>query len=241
LGSDVIECRTLNLTKPKDRDALVDAICDGREGIDRGEVNKELIGLAADLAKPVANEAADNGRGDPEALLAQMSDVVRAEARVMLEDPSLIKRIIDDIAALGVAGERQLTATIYMIGTSRLLDSPLAAIVKGPTASGKSYLIRKTASLFPPEAVLMATQQTPQSLFYLPPGSLSHCFIVAGERSRIENDDTAEATRALREMLSEGRLSKLIPVKEGGRMETKLIQQDGPVGFVESTSQSIRG
>ena len=57
-------------------------------------------------------------------------------------------------------------------------------------------------------------------------GSLSHRFVVAGERSRLENDDTAEATRALREMLSAGKLSKLIPVKENGRMETKQVEQD---------------
>ncbi|WP_146372678.1 hypothetical protein [Symmachiella macrocystis] len=236
LGREVIECRTLNLTKPKDRDAFVDAICDGREGIDRDEVTKKLICLAADLAKPATKKSADNGRGDPEQLLAGMSKFSRAEARAMLEDRNLLKRSVDDVAALGVAGERQLTATIYLVGTSRLLDSPLAAIVKGPTASGKSYLIRKTTSLFPAEAVLMATQQTPQSLFYMPPDSLSHRFIVAGERSRVENDDTAEATRALREILSEGRLSQLIPLKEGNRMETKLIQQDGPIAFIESTT-----
>jgi hypothetical protein len=37
---------------------------------------------------------------------------------------------------------------------------------------------------------------------------LQHRFIVAGERSRLQNDETAEATRALRELLSAGRLVK---------------------------------
>lgn len=237
LADDVIECRTLNLTKPKERDALVDAICDSRKGIDRSTVMKGLIRLAADLAKPTENgKPQEHGRGDAETLLATMPDFVRAEARAMLEDPNLMKHIVDDVAAMGVAGERELTATIYLVGTSRLLESPLAVIVKGPSSSGKSYLIRKTVALFPPEAVLMATQQTPQSLFYMPAGSLSHRFIVAGERSRVENDDTAEATRALREMLSEGRLSKLIAMKEAGQMVTKLVEQDGPIAYIESTT-----
>src|SRR5262245_62435477 len=78
---------------------------------------------------------------------------------------------------------------------------------------------------------------TPQALFHMPPGSLAHRFIVGGERSRVEDDERAEATRALREMLSAGKLTKLMPVKvEGGRIETAHIEQDGPIAYVESTT-----
>jgi hypothetical protein len=130
-----------------------------------------------------------------------------------------------------------LTATVYLTGVSRLLPRPLAAIVQGPSSSGKSYLIEKTASLFPPESTVYATQMTPQALFHMKPGSLRHRFIVAGERSRVEDDDRAEATRALREMLSAGKLTKLMPMKlEGGRIETVLIEQDGPIAHIESTT-----
>ena len=135
-----------------------------------------------------------------------------------------------------MAGEKELAATVYLIGTSRLLPNPLAAIVQGPSSSGKSYVVKRASSLFPPEAVIMATQLTPQALFYMQPGSLVHRFIVAGERSRLENDDTAEATRALREMLSEGRLSKLLPIKTDGRPETVLVEQDGPIAYIETTT-----
>lgn len=64
--------------------------------------------------------------------------------------------------------------------------------------------------MFPPEAVIDAKQMTPQALFHMPPGALVNKFVVAGERSRLENDDTAEATRGLREMLSSQKLSKLM-------------------------------
>ena len=40
---------------------------------------------------------------------------------------------------------------------------------------------------------------TPQALFHMKPGSLAHRFVVAGERSQLENDERADATRALRE------------------------------------------
>src|SRR5262245_49661387 len=78
---------------------------------------------------------------------------------------------------------------------------------------------------------------TPQALFHMPPGSLAHRFIVGGERSRVEDDERAEATRALREMLSAGKLTKLMPVKvEGNRIETVTIEQEGPIAYVESTT-----
>src|SRR5262245_43066011 len=80
---------------------------------------------------------------------------------------------------------------------------------------------------------------TPQALFHMPPGSLSHRFIVGGERSRVEDDERAEATRALREMLSAGKLTKLMPMKvEGGRIETVRIEQAGPIAYIESTTLS---
>jgi len=77
---------------------------------------------------------------------------------------------------------------------------------------------------------------TPQALFHLKPGSLRHRFIVAGERSRKQDDETAEATRALREMLSSGKLVKLMPMKVGGEIQTVSIEQEGPIAYVESTT-----
>jgi hypothetical protein len=237
MAGEVIDCRTVNLTKSKDRESFVDAICEGRKGINRDAVLNALTRLAADLVRTATtSKHDDNGRADPEKLLESMPYPAQPAARSMLKDPNLIKRIIEDIAALGVAGENILTATIYLVGTSRLLPKPLNAIVKGLSSSGKSYLIEKTAALFPPEAVLRATQQTPQALFYAEPGSLSHRFIVGGERSRVENDDTADATRALREMQSSGKLSKLVTMKQGGQMVTKQVEQDGPIAFIESTT-----
>jgi hypothetical protein len=170
-------------------------------------------------------------------LLAATPQPVKDEAMQLLRDPRLVKKTVADVAAVGVAGEKKLTACLYLVGTSRKLKRPLSAIVQGPSSSGKSYGIEKTASLMPPEETIFATQMTPQALFHMPPGALQNVFIVAGERSRRDDDEQAEATRALREMLSAGRLSKWMPVKvEGGRIETKLIEQEGPVAYVESTT-----
>jgi hypothetical protein len=170
-------------------------------------------------------------------LLEAMPPDVVAEAEALLKDPDLLARVVKGIEAVGVAGEKELATTLYLVGVSRKLPRPLAALVRGPSASGKSYVIERVASLAPPEAVIPATQMTPQALFHMPKGALRHRWVVAGERSRRRDDDAAEATRALREMIGAGRLTKLMPVKLGDRIETQMIEQEGPIAFVESTTQ----
>jgi len=236
LAGEPIAVESFNLAKPKARASFAKSVTDGRAGIDAATVESELLKLAADAAAQ-GNKGDKPDQGEPDRLAA-MPESIRTEARAILESPDLLKRIVEDIGTLGVAGERELAATLYLVGTSRLLPKPLAAIVQGPTSSGKSYLEDKVASLFPPEAVIHATQMTPQALYHMKPGSLRHQFVVAGERSRNENDDTAEATRALREMLGSGRLTKLMPTKVGGEIRTVTIDQEGPIAYVESTTLS---
>ncbi len=238
MAGEVVAVDKLDLAKPKQRADFIDRLCAGREGIDRQVMEAELLRLAASVAsKPEAESATDAGTPpDAVALLAKMPEAVRIEAGTMLDAPTLMQRVVEDIAALGVAGEKELAATIYLLGTSRLLMKPLAAIVRGPSSSGKSFLIDSVATLFPPESIIHATQMTPQALFHMKPGGLAHRFIVAGERSRAENDETADATRALREMLSGGKLVKLMPMKVGSEIQTVEIRQEGPIAYVESTT-----
>jgi hypothetical protein len=191
-------------------------------------------------AAAAAGRADDAGDADPEAdgqqLLAETPGGIRAAAEALLRDPDLIDRIAEDIELQGVAGEKSLAATLYLVFTSRKLLRPLAARVRGPSTSGKSHVIDRTAALMPPEAIIHATQMTPQALFHMKKGSLRHKLIVAGERSRNQVDDAADTTRALREMISAGRLSKLMPMKTPDGLETVLIEQEGPIAFVESTT-----
>jgi hypothetical protein len=191
---------------------------------------------AAQAAQQTAAPEPEDIDAQAERLLAEMPADIRRRANDRLHRARLVEVLADDAKGIGIAGETDLVLTLYLVGISRLLHRPAAAIVKGPTSSGKSYIIDQVSSLFPDEAVIRATQMTPQSLFHMPTGSLRHRWVVAGERSRREDDDTAEATRALREMLASGRLSKLMPVKIGNELETRPIQQDGPIAYVESTS-----
>lgn len=235
---NVIVVEKVDVSKSNKRKEFVDKCCGDFAAIDESELEACLLKVAAEVAETTASS---KGKGKEDIATTkepiEVPEELRLEAEAMLADPRLMERIIDDVAALGVAGERELIAAAYLCGTSRLLGKPLSMIVQGPSSSGKSYVVDKVACCFPPEAVVAATQLTPQALFYMEPGSLRHKFVVVGERSRLENDDTAEATRALREMLSSGRLSKIIPMKGvDGQLRSVRVEQEGPISYVESTT-----
>jgi hypothetical protein len=240
-GEDLIDTDTIDLGKTTKRTEFARRLAD-RTGVPLEDVEAELLRItnersAANDPPPEAPPADDLAEQTAAAIEGTDREVLE-EAQRLLEDPGLIDRIGADIESVGVAGEDDLRLTLYLVGTSRLLPRPLAAIVQGQSSSGKSYTVERVASLFPPEAVVHATQMTPQALFHARPGSLSHRWVVAGERSRLENDDKAEATRALREMLSAGRLTKMMPAKVDGEIVTVTVEQEGPIAFVESTTSA---
>jgi hypothetical protein len=199
-----------------------------------GELDKAWLSFYAEYQKAMAAGPAQASAAE---LLEEMPEEIRLQAERLLQDPALFNVIQNDLEALGIAGERDLAMTTYLVGTSRQLAKPLNMRIHGPTASGKSYIPDVVAECFPPETVIRATQITPQAFFHLEPGALKHRFVLAGERCRKEDDEAAEKTRALRELLASGKLSKLVCVKgAGGAIVTRLIEQDGPIAYIESTS-----
>lgn len=236
LGDDILGHAKIDLAKPKARTEFAESLAKGRPGINAAAIEAELLRIGAELSARPDEPDGKPPQPDGQELLMKMPQAVRDEARAMLERDTLFVECCQDVAALGVAGEEMLVGAILLVGVSRLLDRPLAAIVQAPSSVGKSYTVGKVADLFPPEAVIHATAMTAQSLYYLEAGALRHRWIVAGERSRREDDDTAEATRALREMISSGRLTKLVPMKEGGKIVTQRIEQPGPISYVETTT-----
>jgi len=211
-----------------------------QEPAQQQSVTEKLEDIAANeasrLAKLSETNAAKHTQPQTEELLATMPKEILVEARAMLESPCLMEVIVEDLDKLGVAGEGKVKQTLFLVGVSRRLQRPLAAMLQGPSSSGKSFLVTRMASLFPPEAVFMATQLTPEALYYMDPGSLVHRFVVVGERRRAEDDHAADATQALRQMLSEGRLSKAVPIQMNGVYRTVLMEQEGPISYVECTT-----
>lgn len=233
LDKSVVYADEVKISKAADRRQFVEAVRKKVPTVPVDELESELLKLSDGSAGSQSDK--DGREPDP---LESMPEHIREEAESMLADPSLIDRVVTDIEACGVVGEQELALTLYLIGTSRLLIRPLSGIVQGISSTGKSYIIERVALLFPEEAVLKATDISPQALYYLQEGALVHRFVVAGERSRKQDDEHAEATRALREMLSSGALNKVVTIRESGRPEAVRIHQPGPIAFIESTTRA---
>lgn len=230
-GGETIHTDAIEPCKAKHREKYWQDLLNRKPGLE--EYQEEVEKWLLEMRSPGQNKD-----DKPKETGPKYSPEIVCQAEELLTSDKLVSVIVQDLLDIGISGETELAMAIYLVGVSRLLPRPLSAIVQGPTSSGKSYVVATVGDMFPPSAVIDAKQMTPQALFHMKPGSLIHKFIVSGERSRAENDETAEATRALREMLSSGKLTKLMPVKMGKEIETVLIEQQGPIAYVESTTLS---
>lgn len=172
--------------------------------------------------------------------LAQRGSILSTENALptLKDEPDLIKAIRLDIGRMGVVGETENTLLIYLAGTSRLLRHPLRMIIRGKSSAGKSYPLMRVVSLFPPEEVVEATSLTPQALYYGRSGWLRHKFLVKGERSQRSDEEAADITAALRQLISEDRIVKQVTMRGEGEagFETVTIIQEGPIAFCETTT-----
>jgi len=246
-GEQVLFVDTVNIARDKARSNFVNKVLGKYTGLDKETLEEKLMQTAAKQLKQQQDNYTSDIHLENQPLHQSKKALEETDAKLIklaeefLQRPDLVTQIINHANLLGVAGEKELVLTLYLIGTSRLLPHPLAGLVMGASSAGKSYVVSQTARLFPDEAVLQAHRMTPRSLEHMPPGSLVHRFVVAGERSRLQDDAAAEATRALREMISDGKLSLIITEKNlCGKWETIRIEQEGPIAYVESTTLGIR-
>lgn len=207
---------------------------------------RELVQAAqeADEKAEEEQEEQDNANEDEEQTdsadaLADTPEDILEEANEFLKSPSLFKRLTKDLGLIGIAREVILAVTIYLIATSRKLQQPLSGCVKSASSSGKSHVMHTVQELLPPEDVLTATDMTQSSLYYLPAGSLRNKVVLVAERPHVARGDeggAANATKALREMISQGRIDKWVPVRGDDGFTTVHIKQEGPIAYLETTT-----
>ena len=163
-----------------------------------------------------------------------LSAAERAAALGLLRDPQLLDRILADFAACGVVGEETNKLVGYLAAVSRLLDRPLAVIVRATTAAGKSALMDAVLALVPPEARVKYSALTGQALYYLGGETSLKNKILA----IVEEEGAEKASYALKLLQSEGELSIASTGKDPhtGRMVTQEYRVEGPVMIFLTTT-----
>jgi hypothetical protein len=164
-----------------------------------------------------------------------LTDHQRSIGRALLEDKHLCHRIEEDYEQLGYVQERKNKLLLYLVMTSRLMRSPLHALLIARSGAGKSMLAEITAELCPPEQLQMISDLSAQSLYYFGENDLAHHFVCIGERHGTEG-----AEYPLRELISRKSITKAIPMKDPatGVIKTAVIRVNGPISLVETATDA---
>jgi hypothetical protein len=155
----------------------------------------------------------------------------------MARQPNLMTVIMNDIATVGLVGDRLEGLLTYIAYSSRKRKKPLNLMFQGPSGKGKDELQRRPAELIPPEDVIDLVSQSPNFLYYLEPGSLKNKALLNGERSHNDSHEQRDRTAAVRQLMSLGYLTKgTVDRGAENKLESQRIYQEGPVAVTETTT-----
>jgi hypothetical protein len=107
--------------------------------------------------------------------------------------------------------------------------------IKGPSGGGKSETRKRVLEYFPPEDVISFTALSEKALLYMS-GDFSHKILSMGEA--ITGKEVEFQDYLLRELMSEGKLRYPVVQKIDGELVTTMIEKDGPVVFMVTTTRN---
>ncbi len=100
-------------------------------------------------------------------------------------NPNLIKEILTDYEAAGVADESNLCLLSYIAATSRLMDEPLNILIQATSGTGKSFIQKATMEFVPPEDIVNASSLTECAIGNMKQAALKHKILCIGEAEGI--------------------------------------------------------
>jgi hypothetical protein len=132
------------------------------------------------------------------------------------------------------AGETSNAKLIYLTTLTRHLDKPVSLVIKGPSASGKSYLLDTALKFVPPSAYIQLSGMSEKALIYSK-DNFSHRHIVVSEFAGLQNEN---GLPYLRTLLTEGQIDYLVTQKEDDDYVSKHVVKEGPTGLIMTTTEN---
>jgi hypothetical protein len=137
--------------------------------------------------------------------------------------------------SLGVAGESKQLRIIYLALTSRFLKKMVNLAIKGPSSSGKSYILEQVLEAFSESAYFSLTSMSERALIYMTE-DMRHRFLIIYEASGMAGD---MQTYLIRTLLSEGEIKyQTVESIPGKGIVPKLLHREGPTGLIVTTTQT---
>lgn len=185
---------------------------------------------------PLDSPAQRSNESRPAPLWSGLSKERLRRAIRFAKKPKLLRRIVKLIARHGIVGEQKLAAIDYLTATSAHSEDPLHVVVKGDSASGKSFITHQVLQLLPEETYFEASELTPQSLFYMKAADLDKkCLVIA------EYHGQTGANYPFRLLQSEGRLMIVVTIKDPhtGQFHSEQHELQASVSSLTTTTKSV--
>ena len=104
--------------------------------------------------------------------------------------------------------------------------------VLGRSSGGKSWLVKTILKLIPDNAKFIITKISPEVIYYMEKG-LQNKVVMVGEFDGADNIEYI-----LRELVSDGRVSKLVTLKDPdtGLPKPQFIISEGPISLISTST-----
>jgi len=185
---------------------------------------RERWKTALDSANPLSDEI----RREAE----QRQRQLEKNARELIEEKDILARFARTFEQAGVVGEERNGKLLYLAVTSRLLNNPVSAVVKGPSSGGKSFTTQKVLEFFPKSAFYALTAMSERALAYSQE-PIQHRTIVMYEAAGLTGEF---GTYLIRSLLSEGRIRYETVEKTKNGLESRFIEREGPTNLIVTTT-----
>jgi phage/plasmid primase-like uncharacterized protein len=161
-------------------------------------------------------------------------ELFAASAREIIASEDVLALFATEIGRF-IVGEEKNTKILYLVCTSRLFNKTMHAAVKGPSSGGKSESRDRVVDFFPREHVIEFTALSEKALLYMEEG-FEHKILSMGEA--MSPEEAKFQDYLLRELMSNGKLRYPVAQKVGDKIVTIMIEKDGPVSFLVTTTRN---
>ena len=235
--SGQVQYDTVDLFSSRSRSMFVNNTA-GLFGVTTEDLNAHLVQILSFIEKR-DRERVNEGEKEKDVEASRVRELTEEEKKLglkLLKSRNLFREIVRDMTTMGYIGEDRNKLLAYLVGTSRKMEDPLAAIIVSRSSAGKSRLVDTVQTLMPTEDVISITTASDQSFFYFKEGRLSHKLICMGEHHGMENIEYH-----IRELLSAKEISKVVSMKnDEGQIETITLTAKGPIAyFMTSTNPDL--